>query len=216
LAVGRYRVGEPVKVAVNPADPADSVLEPGPDLESFIPFGIGLVLVLLGIGEARKGEARAVPAIPEPARPRYATAKVLGVIGAGLLVYGTYVIYQGIGSLAWPSVEGKVVYSRAHTGGAYETLLWYEYHVDGRRHVASNYRNGGNATPFLSVMEEAAKRYPAGRAVQVYYNPGNPEDALLEPGVWYGNFVGPAIGAVVLLAAWVAKRFAEIRASRRG
>jgi len=35
--LGRYQVGEHVKVAVNPGNPADSVLEPGPDIDSLIP-----------------------------------------------------------------------------------------------------------------------------------------------------------------------------------
>jgi hypothetical protein len=52
-----------------------------------------------------------------------------------------------------------------------ETLLWYEYHVDKQRYLASNYRNGGNGTPFSSVAEAAGKRYPVGRTVSVYYNP---------------------------------------------
>ena len=64
---------------------------------------------------------------------------------------------------SWPSANGKILYSRAQSGQHYETLLWYEYRVDGRRYVASNYRNGGNATPFRGVAQEAAKRYPAGR-----------------------------------------------------
>ena len=34
--LGRYRVGEPVRVTLNPSNPADSVLEPGPDYNSMI------------------------------------------------------------------------------------------------------------------------------------------------------------------------------------
>ena len=51
--LGRYRVGEPVKIAVNPRNPADSVLEPGPDIDSLVPFALGLFLLLLGLGHIR-------------------------------------------------------------------------------------------------------------------------------------------------------------------
>jgi len=53
-----------------------------------------------------------------------------------------------------------------------------------------------------------------GRVVTVYYNPANPGEALLEPGVWYGNFILPGIGIVLLCIAWLAKKFAEAVARR--
>src|SRR5262245_60811049 len=42
MALGWYPAGERVELAVNPRDPADSVLEPGPDLANLEPFGAGL------------------------------------------------------------------------------------------------------------------------------------------------------------------------------
>jgi hypothetical protein len=213
--LGRYRVGEPVKVAVNPRDPTDSVLEPGPDFDSMIPFGIGLFLLLLALGEVPKDEpAYTIPA-PPAVRPRSLGATLLTIAGMALLLLGAYNMYLGYSSLQWPSVEGRILYSHGRTGPSSETLLWYEYHVDNHRYVASKYRNGGNVTPFDSVAKAAAKRYPAGRAVPVYYNPRHPQDALLEPGVWWGNFVAPAFALLLLGAAWVAKRYAEIMWDRK-
>ena len=49
----------------------------------------------------------------------------------------------------------------------------------------------------------------------MYYNPRDPEDALLEPGIWWGNFVAPGFAALIFGAAWVAKRYAEIMAGRK-
>lgn len=218
MIVARYPPGEPVTVSVNPSDPSDSVLTPGIDFESLVPFGLGLFLMVLGLG--RTGSAAvAVPtavAGPAPPRPRYRLAWILGLMGAALCLYGISVLYQGIASLSWPSADGRILYSHASTGKRPETLLWYEYHVENQRYVSSKYRTGGNVSPFRDVVEAAAKRYPAGEAVKVYYDPGNPQVALLEPGVWWGNFAAPAIGLLVLAAAWLAKKYAQITAMRRG
>jgi hypothetical protein len=213
--LGRYRAGEPVKIAVNPRNPADSVLEPGPDFESVIPFVLGLFLLLLGLGDVRKDEpVHSSSAWPVPARPRYRLAKIFAVTGVALSFLGAYYVYHGISSTQWPSVEGRIVYSHARGGQHPETLLWYEYYVQNRRYLASNYRNGGNFTPSLAGAEAAAKRYPVGAVVPVFYNPGDPQDALLEPGLWWGNFVALAFALLLAGAAWVAKRYADIVASR--
>ena len=213
--LGRYRVGEPVSIAVNPQDPSTSVLEPGPDFQTIIPFCLGWFLLLLGLGTIRKDEP--VPPIPLPPlgrAPRYRWAKILALAGVALFLLGAFYLYQGISSTRWPSVQGRVLYSHARGGTHPETLLWYEYSVGNRRFVASDYRNGGNATPFLTVAEAAAKRYPVGRDVPVYYNPRNPQDAVLEPGLWWGNFVAPGFALLLLGAAWIAKKYADIMASR--
>jgi hypothetical protein len=210
--VGRYRPGDPIRVSVNPSDPADSVMDPEPDFDSTIPFGLGLFLVLLGVGKVADSGA----AQPVKRRSRSLTAKVLAVAGAAMILYGAIVLYRGLRSIAWPTAQGKIVYSHARSARTPETLLWYEYFVNQQRFMASNYRNGGNVTPFDSVAEAAAKRYPVGRVVTVYYDPSDPAQALLEPGVWWGNFMLPLFGALTLGAAWVAKKYAEIMASRRG
>src|SRR4051794_8982018 len=166
--LARYRVGEPVKVAANPSNLSDSVLEPGPDVNSIFPFLAGLFLLLLGLGKVQKDEpAHEGSASRVLARPRYGVAGILAVIAFALFLFGAFNLYHGVGSTQWPSVEGRILYSSARTGSHPETLLWYEYHVSNQRYLASNYRNGGNITPFREVAAAAAKRYPKGRAVPV-------------------------------------------------
>lgn len=214
--LGRYRVGEPVKVAVNPGNPSESVLEPGPDFNSMFPLAGGLFFMLLGLGNVKTIEpSHEGPKPPVLVGPRYSAARALAVMGFALFLFGAHNLYQGIGSTQWPSVEGRILYSSARTGSHPETLLWYEYQVGNRRYLASDYRNGGNITPFRQVAQAAAKRYPAGRAIPVYYNPRDPQHALLEPGLWWGNFVAPAFALLLFGAAWIAKKYAQITARRQ-
>ena len=85
-AIGRYPIGEPVQVAVNPSDPADSVLLPGPDLESLIPLGAGLFYVWPEPAKRGKKEKAQPELNLGPPRPRYRTAKILAAIGVALLL----------------------------------------------------------------------------------------------------------------------------------
>jgi uncharacterized protein DUF3592 len=197
----RYRVGEPVQVAVNPWNPAQSVLEPGVDDGSFLWPALGSLILLAGFLPGKKERQKDVtPKAPGVAsgtsrsdsavgarkkiNPRYGTAKVILVIRAGAFLWGLNTLYAGWSSRSWPTADGKIFYSSARTGGRnYRRQLWYEYNVRGTRYVAENYRVGGNRSPFKDTVKEAAERYPVGHTVKVYYNPSNPSEAVLEPGL---------------------------------
>jgi hypothetical protein len=162
----RYPVGESVQVAVNPWNPSESVLEPGPELDSLLAVAVGLLLMLAGLADARKERPK------QPRRSKTATALV--VIGSLVLLYGLPTLCRGWSSLNWPTADGKVLSSTARsTGRNHLTLLWYEYYVQQTRYVGSEYRVGGNGTPFKDVAVAAAARYPVGRSVNRTRHPGN-------------------------------------------
>lgn len=201
----RYPVGEKVRVAVNPWQPAQSVLEAGVEWNDFVWPPIGIFFLVF----AFRIDRRRAPAEKTAIKRRFSTATVLCVIGAGLVLYGVNTLATAWRSSQWPVIDGKVFHSVARGApGGHEVQLWYEYHVQGTRYVSDGYRVGGNISSFEQVAREAVARYPAGRVVKVYYNPGNPGDAILQPGVWYGNFVLPGVGIVLLICAWVAKKLA--------
>jgi len=208
--IARYPVGEKVQVAVNPGNPSESVIETGPDWTDLIPLFLGAILVLFAVGAPVKRDetrsAAAAAAIPVQAKPRYGVAKVLAVLGILTGLYGANLLYTGWSSAQWPTAPGKMLYSQAHEGRNAGTTMWYEYVVDGKRYVTGQYRTGGNGTPFDSEARDVAKRYPVGREVTVYYRPSDPSVAVLQPGAYYRLYVVPAIGAFLLMVAWVAKK----------
>src|ERR1043165_3544251 len=90
----------------------------------------------------------------------------------------------------WPTTNGKVIFStvetshshnHGHTTTAYYPKVTYEYTINGQRYQ-STHMNFGSAigtSNYNSVLQKAAT-YPINRVVQVYYNPDDPSQAVLE------------------------------------
>ena len=195
LIQARHAVGQPVPVAVSPSDPSVSVLQAGPQFEDLFPLGVGLLIMLVGVADPKRPEQ------PErPVRRRPIWAKVFALSGAALLMWGGYVVHTGQKSWEWPTTTGRILYAR-------RTALAFEYFVENTRYVGSNYRNYGQTFRSDEVTE---RRFPRGSAVKVWYNPSDPAQSMLVPGVWFGNYVVLALGLILLLIAWVTKKFNEI------
>jgi len=94
-------------------------------------------------------------------------------------------------SKAWASVTGKMITSSAvetedDDGNTFSTpQVWYEYEVGGVHYLGDRLRFG--AVDLLNTSREAVQDYvealyPAGGDVTVYYDPAEPENAVLERG----------------------------------
>lgn len=84
----------------------------------------------------------------------------------------------------WPQTQGSVVHvsiEKGHKGRPYE-LVEYAYVVGGKTYQS-------NGISFMSLDSDAvspqdlATRYPIGKAVNVFYNPDAPQEAVLRPGL---------------------------------
>lgn len=64
----------------------------------------------------------------------------------------------------------------------YHAAFTYKYSVDGLQFTAHRYRYGGSPTDSQSANQIVAA-HPAGSTVQVYYDPANPAETVLSPGV---------------------------------
>ena len=109
--------------------------------------------------------------------------------GAVLFAFSSWETYS---SRDWPSVPGTIVASYTeHTCGGYrqvnswETKILYRYSVGGRPYEGSRV---SVLRRFCDSDKEIVQRwlgqnYPAGKAVDVFYNPADPGAAFLHPGV---------------------------------
>ena len=116
--------------------------------------------------------------------------------GIATLGYFILLIRAADDSADWPSTTGKLVKCRvakhrsSSVGGRYgqsslgETVAYdldmeYEYEVAGVAHRGRRF-NFGPHTGDRDYWSEKAKKYCAGRSVEVYYNPRVPEESVLE------------------------------------
>jgi uncharacterized protein DUF3592 len=120
-------------------------------------------------------------------------------------------------TLSWTPTTGRIMYanveshqsysSSSHTHTTvYSPQVAYEYMVNGMRYQSNQIAVGaGYSTSIYSMMEAKVARYPVGAPVQVFYNPANPQEAVLEHGTAGGNlYLFLAIFIIVLVGSILA------------
>jgi hypothetical protein len=124
----------------------------------------------------------------------------------GLAVFAVFVagfisllinVPAGLRSQTWPAVVGQVQESQADSYGRGQILrVHYEFMVNGVVYSSSRFRFSRKNGP--SPGEAPWKDYAPGKSVMVFYNPDDPSQCVLEPGVSLGDwFIVVAFGAVL-------------------
>ena len=117
---------------------------------------------------------------------------VFVVIGAVILRYAMRTAEKARQSESWPSTEGEI----AHSATLYQTDstatnngvatfkadIAYRYKVKGANYSSSKVALLDLATSSSGRAQTIVQRYPDKSKVQVYYNPADPSEAVLEPG----------------------------------
>ena len=125
-----------------------------------------------------------------------------------------YRIYQGVASSSWPFVIGEpesadlkevIFKGREVEGGVDSASAWvvnfrYSYSVADRKHVGSRvtYSDGINKTS--RALRKLQEKYQGKSLIQVYYNPDNPRQSVLVPGLSIFNFTPLITSALFILA----------------
>lgn len=112
------------------------------------------------------------------------------VLLAGLAVMGQgYLLANRMRAVwEWPSVDGQIEESRverrhiADSGYEYVPLVAYSYRVGGQDYRATRITYGRLGAPDVQVAEGLAATYPEGTPVEVFYDPMDPETAVLMRG----------------------------------
>ncbi len=144
---------------------------------------------------------------------------ILAIIIAFIPIFGIVVIGQGLStfntgmaSSTWPHVTGKMVRASVRTQGTVEQNSYrnrptsptyypevtYEYTVNGQTYQSTRFtaQDSGYSTSLEAF--NAIDQVNGKDGLTVYYNPGNPKDAMLKPGV-SGNSYGSLFVGILLL-----------------
>ncbi len=135
---------------------------------------------------------------------------ILGLVALGGLfvsLWGLRVLRQARRVRQWPTTQGVI--DTCHASDEANDLLpeiVFGYRVDGRDyHRRFEFPEGTHPSPEFS--RQYCERYPAGKVVEVYYDPQDPETATLEPGS-QGDWMILALGILMLLGGLAALFFA--------
>lgn len=145
----------------------------------------------------------------------------LGVFAAVFLLVGIALSISGIrqvklaqSSSKWPATDGKIVSAivtreestdtdssggktRIRTDTTFRPRLQFAYEVAGVSYTADQRVIGGTEGYSSQAQADSViEKYPTGRSVKVYYDPSDPQDGVLEPGISGTPFIWLVAGVV--------------------
>ena len=134
------------------------------------------------------------------------------------LVRGGRCVASAYASRSWPAVQGRIEQSATYDRlGRSGIVTWpaivFAYEVGGRPYTG-NRVGWWFAGPTGQGARDLVARYPAGRVVNVHYDPARPQDAVLEARVTPWAFEDLPFGVVILLAG-VGLIVWQVRLARR-
>src|SRR5262245_43264574 len=126
---------------------------------------------------------------------------VLALAGIGLLTWWLVSRRRAAASQSWPSAQAQMTTASIHTFQQrdnegtttmyHEPKVEYTYTVGGQTYTGKRIAFGAVASTDRSKAEQALGRYTPSAAIDVYYNPQRPQDAVLERTV--SNMTGPLL-----------------------
>jgi hypothetical protein len=151
--------------------------------------------------------------------------------GVITLAFGAGGSMEAFYSASWPSVDGIITLSQidtylteSDTGSTtmYHPQVSYNFTVNGAVYHSDLISLGDYSTSDLERARKWLSPYSIGGSVKVFYDPGRPEKAVLEPGPTWGLLIPVFIGIVVttvgviLLVLLLRKMFADFNPSVEG
>ncbi len=134
-----------------------------------------------------------------------------GVFTILTLVFGTRAIEGTRTQLAaetYPTATGRIIHSdiksrRVKNGTRYWLEIVYEFEVEGRKFRGTRRQYEDPEVSSHSACRKMQTAYPAGATVTVHYNPANPGEAVLVPGMGVPQYAAWLTSLATLMLAWL-------------
>jgi hypothetical protein len=205
--LAEYPEKSAVLVYYDPNHPGYSTLKPGWDSSSdfrgvlafagvLLLVGVGLTVVgvrkflrnyWLGLSEARQRRQNRTPAQRRKIALGYMLAAAMITALAGVGFYGgRYAERRARDAAAWPSTKGRIASSEVRwvkprrSFGSNVAFVTYRFAVDGQKYVGDTLKILPGIQSSQETAEQTVARLHAGVVVDVFYDPGNPHDAVLD------------------------------------
>lgn len=135
------------------------------------------------------------------------------LLGLGTSYYGYRLIRRARASTQWPAAQGQIESSTVdvererdrdsdgdvHYKTKYIPRTVYSYQVGGTDYIGEQVSFGRTSSSSPNWAYRLRDLYPAGTEVSVYYDPADPQEAVLQPGVKWTTYLVLGIGAVFAL-----------------
>lgn len=142
-----------------------------------------------------------------------------GLMAVTSLILIVVVTTNAEAARSWPSTTGRIevvsvrtVHARYHD--AYEPHVEYSYAVAGHAYRSAQISWGGRGdfSRFEDASDYLASHFVPGRAVQVFYAPDDPTNAILSQDNYYlAPFLMLPFGILLAGAGWLGRRRAKRR-----
>jgi len=152
-------------------------------------------------------------------RKSYKAGKTIGLfvaLGLGVLFtvvgyfvafhFGKPILDNAKASTNWPTADGVIesseVAKSTNSDGdtMYSAEVVYQYEVNGQKLDSDNVFFGGDySSSSRSDASGTVNRYPVGKEVEVFYDPDEPSNSVLEPGAKWMSYMVYGIGMVFLV-----------------
>lgn len=135
------------------------------------------------------------------------------LFGTGFLIWTAWDFGSALLSRGWPRATATIVASYVRRSEVHKSEFSYRpdvtycYSVQGKEFLASRVAFG--AQPEFGSADRAARtvqRYRTGARVIVRYNPHDPQEAVLQPGINGWVFAGAALGVLFTAVGILALR----------
>jgi len=136
----------------------------------------------------------------------YIVPYVFFIVGSLIVYSGMRTYFNASASTDWPQTLGVVTSSAVREdhssdpdGVTYHADVVCEYILDGEKHSTDVVHFGERGASWSSHAENIVERYPVGKRVQVFYDPSDHENAVLEPGTSFMMYFIPVIGLFAMV-----------------